>query len=255
MNLNVENALTYVTKDPKWKKKCAIGAVLLFLQAISPFVNQFSAAIKEMPPATLAKIAPYLPLLLIVALLVVFFTIFVGGYISKNTNQRIMKPDSLLPEWNNWKSLFIIGFKASFAIWVYIIIFGLALIALFALLITLTHSTSVGLIIGMLIMIPCLFIFTFILSVANLSFVTDLRFSSYFNFKLMANLIKNNLVEFIIYLLICFGVSSLYSIMSMLLTVTIIGVIFLPFISFYQFLITSDLAAQFIRNSLSQKES
>lgn len=250
MTLNIENSLKYPIKDPKWKKKVLIGGSLMTLQVICNFLNQFSSSFKEIAKSAPEKALYFIPLIAAVVALVILFAMFTGGYYTKNINQRISKPDSMLPDWSEWGNLFFIGFKATSATMIYIITVVTMAIILFVATVKLIGDSTIGVIVGLLLLMPLVFFVTILFSIANLAFATNLRFSSFFNFKLMKNLIKNNAGEFFLYLILAFAVSMLYSIVSIVLALTIVGIVLLPFLYFYQFLIISDLASQFIRNSL-----
>lgn len=254
MTLNIENSLKYPIKDPKWKKKVLIGGALMTLQVICNFLNHFSSSFKEMAKSSPEKALYFIPLIAIVVFLVILFAMFTGGYYIKNINQRISKPDSILPDWSEWGNLFFIGFKATSATMIYIITVVIIAIILFVVMVKLIGDSTIGVIIGLIFLIPFLFFITILFSIANLAFATNLRFSSFFNFKLIKNLIKNNPGEFFLYLILAFAVSMLYSIVSTALALTIVGIVLLPFLYFYQFLIIGDLASQFVRNSIKIKD-
>ena len=92
-------------------------------------------------------------------------------------------------------------------------------------------------------------------SAASLAFSTNLKFASYFNFPLITKFVTKNFLEFFIYVLLIFALSTMANIVNGILALTIVGIVAIPFVLFYQLLVANDLAAQFVRNTLDMNES
>lgn len=264
MGLNVEYAVKYMFKDQQWKKKFLIGCFFMIGMVISEILSNLANFFSDIKYEQLKPYLHYLPIFLIVFSALVLISLLLGvfssGYFAKNINLRIFKPESDLLEWNNWKDIFLVGFKFNIAYLVYFIIFFLILLIFHIIFFTLTSLLSpagiakitvlMGLILGVILSLILIIILVFYLAAATLAFCTDLKFASFFNFSLIKKFITKKFFDYFIYLLLLFAVSTLVSIVNSILMITIVGILLMPFTLFYQFLVQNELAAQFIRNTL-----
>ena len=260
MGLDLEKSFKYMFKDTDWKKKFLIGgffSIGLVLTNLGQVVNHipnsyYESVFKQM---TMEQMLGAFLLLCFLFLTMSVLSVFTSGYFAKNINLRIFRPDAELLPWENFGNMFSVGIKASVAIFIYILALVL-IMAVPVLLIILTaasDNTSLSILL-ILFMALCflilLFVFTIYLAAATLAFSTDLKFSSFFNFKLIHTFIKKDFFNFFIYLVILFALNSLIGILNMVLTLTVIGILALPFTMFYQYLVANDIAAQFVRETL-----
>lgn len=264
MKLDVEYAVKYMFKDRLWKKKFLISWLFMFGMVLSNFMSNISNSVSNLKAE---QIKPYLHLLpsflvcfIVLFLLVLLLSCFSSGYFSKNINLRIFKPDSDLLDWDNWKDLFNVGFKASVAIGLYGFV-GILIVSVLAFLLVVAATFFISAGVNKLAIYFCVFLFVFFASLvliaflayivaASLAFCTDLKFSSFFNFSLINKFITKNFCSFLVYLLMVFAVSVVIYIVNSLLLITIVGALLMPFTFFYQFLVQNELAAQFVRNTL-----
>ena len=260
MGLDLEKSFKYMFKDPDWKRKFLIGgffSIGLVLTNLGQVVNHipnsyYESVFKQMP---MEQILGAFLLLCFLFLTMSVLSVFTSGYFAKNINLRIFRPDAELLPWENFGNMFSVGIKASFAIFIYVL-FLLLLIAIPLLLVAII-AMSGNKVFAAILMLVCivsvltmLFVFTIYLAAATLAFSTDLKFSSYFNFKLIHTFIKKDFFNFFIYLVILFALNSLIGILNLVLTLTVIGILALPFTMFYQYLVTNDIQAQFVRETL-----
>lgn len=259
MELNIENAIKYMFKDKEWKKKFLIGSLFMVGMVIMNVISELSRMLSDVKPE---QIKPYMEMIPAILIVTVFLfvigsilNIFVTGYFAKNINLRIFKPNSNLLEWRNWGNMFFVGVKATAAILIYFLIFGLLLLLPLIVIIGLIATKE-----KILILLVSLFtigviflasiIFAFFLGAASLAFNTDLKFSSYFNFKLIKKFITKNFFQFFIYIILVTAIAIAVNIINSILMLTVVGIILMPVILFYQFMVQNDLAAQFVRQTL-----
>lgn len=257
MSLEIKNSLTYPLKDIAWKSKVFVGGLLMFAQVLGQIFNENSKEIakyfKTIPSSELTSVLPFLiPAVLILAVVIVVTSLFTSAYFAKNINMRILRPEAELPRWDNWKDLLFIGLKGFGAVTIYSSVFLVIGLILVSLLFLFKANSLLMALLVIALLIPVILIFSILLAISNMAFATDLKFASFFNFKLMNNLLKNNLAEFFIVVLLSAALGVIVGIASTILQITIIGIVLIPFAMFYQFLIAGDLNAQFIRNSINK---
>ena len=82
------------------------------------------------------------------------------------------------------------------------------------------------------------------LMVAN--FFKDLKILSFINFKDAFGLLKGNVGNYCILILLFLALSVMIQVVFSLLLITIVGLIFLPVLYFYVYLVSAELTAQFV---------
>lgn len=260
MGLDLEKSFKYMFKDPDWKKKFLIGGLFsigLVLTNLGQLANNipdsyYESVFKQMPTE---QVLGVLILLCLAFLLMSVLSVFTSGYFAKNINLRIFRPDAELLPWNNFGNMFAVGVKASFAIFIYILFLLLLIVIPFvvAAIIAMTGNKAFAafiMLISIVYVLAMCFVFIIYLAAGTLAFSTDLKFSSYFNFKLIHTFIKKDFLNFFIYLVILFALNSLIGILNTVLALTIVGIIALPFTTYYQYLVANDIQAQFVRETL-----
>ncbi len=247
MQFNIKQACTYYFKDKKLIQKISViyGLILLFFV---PFVLCALGDAKLISVGVLGFLLLY-PLSLV-------FCILFTGYFAANTNQRIIMPDSDLPELNDWKKLFITGgkFLLGMLAWNFIIQIAVILIIMFAAILIssalILKSWLIGGIFGILtgiIIAAAVIIYMLALFAILASFYTDLKMESFFDFKKIKMILFENfkpllkLIGWSMVLNILFGIGIL------ILMVTIIGTVAIPLLYAFYFLAFCDLQAQLIR--------
>ena len=211
----------------------------------------------------MTEILKYSGIFGIVFLFIFIISSILTGYYFKNINLRLLKPDNGLYEWKGFGDLLIVGLKSFFAILVYSVIilfvFGICVfLGIFISILVFKQSVVVGIIsfiIFLLIFLILYLIFCCIyLPACSLAFCTNLKFSSYFNFSLIWKFITKKFGDYVIYLLILFAIHCMFGLISLLLLLTIIGIVLLPVVTFYSGLVLNELNAQFIRATLELDE-
>lgn len=260
MSLNIEHALKYMFKDTEWKMKFLIGSIFMIGMLILNIMNKLLRLLDNVKPEQIEHYMKIMPAILVIGgilfIISTILNIFSTGYFAKNTNLRIFKPESNLLEWNNWTNMFFAGFKANIAVLIYCFTFCLVCCIPILLIIILSiNLNKMALIIAVLVSISLIFIasitFMFLIAAATLAFNTDLKFSSYFNLGLMKKIITKDFLGFFIYVILICSISILANIINSILMITIVGIVFMPVIYFYQYLVQNELAAQFIRETLN----
>ena len=247
--MNIGNAFTYFFKDNNWIKKLLIGGALLLPVEIGNVLNQTLQSVKSSPTAMqdmgLVIIAAF-----IFAITGVITSLFVTGYFAVNTNLRIYKKDAILPEWSNWKNLFLSGFKVFGGSFLYGVLYTILLLISFIILGGLTGALAgknAEFLILTVLSVILFFITLLFASAATIAFLTNLKFSSFFNFKLISAIVKKNTVKYIIFLASSAVLYGLAGLLGFLLLKTIVLAIFIPFINMYICFVISEIMAQVVR--------
>ena len=233
MDYDVKGALTYFFKDKHLILKTVIAYIIV---GICSIMN------------VMAKRAPSPEIGLVILVITFLFDIPIRGYIVNVAHQRIIKPKNELPDWSNFFKYLKDGFIIELMSLIYIVIPATITIKmLMPVLIIRIADTRVNLIVFILAII-LLLISVLLMFAAYLSYACDLKFKSIFNFKAFKFLmIKNkkefsNYISLIILAMICCGT------LSLVLTITIVGILLIPILVFYVQLYCADIQAQFLRH-------
>lgn len=240
MKFDLEKTFSYAQNDPCWIKKCLIGSSLCIPIVLSQIINSF---IPNKPtPEIFQTLIIFLPFIAVLAIITLLCSIFTWGFYIKNVNIRIKNPESMLPEWK-WKELFILGIKAVAGVFVYLVfMFGVNVMLIMS-------AARIGVILMIVLSILWTILFLILLSLGFLSFTTDTRFVSFFDYGKMKKMIVGNVLNYILFVVIILAINIMVSIVFCILMATIIGLVVAPFIIFYQSILMSDIVAQFIRTS------
>ncbi len=259
--MDFKNAFTYMFKDKNFWLKYLIGVVLLFPAALSnifspdnPFL-QTIPFIKDLPAANLNYIFYGLLAVCIIACFIVY------GYNIINLNTRIYKSNADLPEWKNVKDIVLNGLKV-FVLFVMsmipISIFLILLTIVLVIILSLFLKSDLSVLVAIASLITALItavLLIILLPAAIIAFATNLKIASFFNFKLIFNIIKDNKLKYFIYVisylilfLICAGLSQLAY------TRFYPTILLLPFVSFYTDLVIAEIQASVPRPDEKQKE-
>lgn len=247
MGINLEKSIKYIFEDKNWKKKILITSIFFIPNTIFVVLNMYSEFFKELKGEELASLGIFFAIMLIIYIIA---TIFISGYTAINTNTRILRPNSGVAEWKNFGEIFFVGFKMNLAMVIYAMIMLIAGIINFFVFFGISNGSKWAILPSFLMLIPIFIVIGTIISLANLSFLTDLKFSSFFNFNRIRNLLKGNVKQFLLYVVFIAGIAGITSLASNLLVLTIIGIVLLPTIFSVTALTASDVSAQFIRTAL-----
>jgi len=229
---DLKQAATYFLKDDK---KAIIKLIVLSVLAV------LSALLGRLD---LKQFSLYQLILIIPAL-------YLYGYLAKNTNCRIVKPENKLPELNDWKNYLIIGFKNTVGMLAYIL-------PIIIMILNIAYNYS-GVFIFLIIILPvCIVVLPPILCAllmpVQIAFCTNLKFKSMFDFKLIKQIIFKDIKLFAKLIAVMIILAMLFFIIGQILAISIIGIILIPFVPVYLFLIVSDLYGQFINKAIKQNE-
>ena len=115
MKLNLKQAWENIFNTDNWKLKVFIYTVLYAIVLFQPNedkVNQIKTAGQSNPDILLA----FLILSFTYGILNSLASFFTQGYLARYLHNLIIKKDSELPKWENFKNLFVIGIKPILAI-------------------------------------------------------------------------------------------------------------------------------------------
>ena len=236
MGISLKQAFCFVPQDSKWVSKVFIGGLLLFFPT---FVYIFPG-IRRMifDPMNYYMVALFIMLTLTLLLAI-------SGYFFKAVHNRIVHQNGKLPSWKYFSYYIYIGVKS------YIggFIFSIPFLVMFLLLMAFAPLTASMQLVPFLIAVCILHvIYTAMYIMLALKFSMDFRISSFLNIKKAYDLIKDNILNYVIVVLYCLLVALCNFILSMLLIHGQIFALLLPFVTFYVYLVYTDLFAQFALN-------
>lgn len=268
MSLSLTKAFTYVKKDPKWSGKILVGGILPLIPSIISTAFQL---LEKSNSTAMAGI--FLVLIMLLALMIIAITTgcLVSGYYVKNIKERIDSNDENLPlpEWKNLWQIFILGLKYNVGYFLYCI--PLILVFIFIFLVTIPSAKENPLLVipGILVAIIITILALYFLPVMTVSFVKDLNVFSFVNYVRGANLLQNNLKNYITLILYIFltGITVVAIVMLPFMLLSLLPILLIPsgmsnlavifgvlmvaltvfssFVQFYAMMVYSDLLAQF----------
>lgn len=252
--MDIKYFLSYFLKDENWLKKYIVGCLLIVPNVLATLCNPALRFMKYAVAVKWIDLTMALSLMSVFGVLSILCGIFISGYIGVNSNLRIYKKDSDLPNWSNLKSIFNVGLKMTAASLIYLV----AMIFPFILLILVNTIICSFFVQGSFWdVLPSAikvsyFITTIIWGVlfltSLLAFSTDLKFKSFFSFKLMENIIKNNIKKYFIYLAYCVIISVVFYIINIFaFNKFIVLAVVIPFLSFYFSLVFPEVLAYVLR--------
>ncbi|MBS4760372.1 MAG: DUF4013 domain-containing protein [Clostridium sp.] len=236
MGISLKQAFIFVPKDSDWLKKVFIGGLLLFFPT---FIYVFPGIKKLLfNPVNYYWIT-------IFAILATTIFLAVSGYFFKAVHNRIVHSKEGLPEWKYFSYYVYVGLKS----YVGGFLFSLPFLAVFLLLaVTAPMSPSAELIPFIIIGSVLHIIYTACYVMMALNFALDFKITSFFNVKKGYELIKGNLLNYIILVFYCLLLAMINTIVNAILVNGQIFSLFIPFVTFYVYLVYTDLFAQFVLN-------
>jgi len=249
-HISVNKAFDSIFKQPHWAKKLILGGVFSLFATL--LVNVYALLYL---PKILENVAVAILLfaLGIIGVIIHFgLTCLLMGYNIKFVNNALNNTEEILPCWVNFKSLFINGIKwlaISIIYYISVIAISVVLTAICMIPYSSSHLWS------FLLLIPTTFILIAgaVLPLIETMFAQNLDISDAFNLKRAYSVITKNFGQYMILLLITFGIYLLALIPYTLSTITIIGVILVPFLAFIVKLLVRNLFAQFYKKALEKE--
>lgn len=252
--MDIKYFLSYFLKDENWLKKYIVGCLLIVPNVLATLCNpalrfmKYAVAVKWVDLNT----ASYL--MIAFSAVSILCSIFISGYIGVNANLRTYKKDSSLPSWLNLKSILSAGLKMATASLIYLILMIIPFIFLVFINTTICSFFVQGTFWDVLpsaIKVSnfiTMIIWGSLLLTSLLAFSTDLRFKSFFNYKLIENIIKNNTKKYFIYLLYCVIVSIFFALVNYISFYKFAALaIVIPFLYFYFSLVFPEVLAFVLR--------
>lgn len=248
--MDFKNAFTYMFKDKNFWLKYLIGTALLIPATLSNIVS---------PENPFVPLIPFIKDISATNLNYIFYTVLsiglitcflVCGYNIINLNTRIYKSNADLPEWKNIKEIVLCGLKVIALLVISMIpisIFLAILTVVFVIILSLFFKSGLSVLVAIASLLSILIVGIILLlfiPAAIIAFATNLKISSFFNIKLIFNIIKENKLKYFIYVvsyLIFFLIFSAFS--QLAYTRFYPTIIFLPFVSFYIGLVIAEIQA------------
>lgn len=249
MNLDFENALTYITKDPQWVNKFLAGSGLI-LAAMCVFVFPIGAVIT-------GSVKFFGILFVLSTVLSIVIWLAISGYICETAYNRINNRECVdLPDWRNFGNFIILGMKYFLGYFLYFVPVMVVALIFFGLCILIGNPfTGFGQIsgfsYGILVFVGAVLLFLYILTLIFLplvmsGFFEDKKILSFVCFKKAASLVRGNVSNYVMLIILFVALSVLISIITSILCATIVGYILFPFVYMYSYLVISELCAQFV---------
>lgn len=235
-----QRAFKFFTKDNCWVSKFVTGGFMLMIPTIVTFIRDF------LPSEDHKVMVKLMPVLIPAYILLLVFTAIVSGYRFKLTNRIIEKKDASLPSWGAVWEYIIISLKSVVGTCCIALPFVLLFIVLFFVGVILSAINHFLILIPIILgsLIGLLFILLTLVFYA--SFSVDLKLSSFFNFARIGALLKGNMIKYVVYCALMFGLATLQQTIIFVLGLTVIGILAVPFVSFYMVLVNADLTGQFV---------
>lgn len=196
----------------------------------------------------------YFILLFLTAPVSLISSIFIGGYYIVNANRRTINSEAELLQWSSIKDIVLTGLKSIGACFIYCIPYFIISIISMIFYFAVAFGSSAAKPSNTFMIVPIILgiILGLLVMIATPAFVTNLKFKSYFNFKLMFNLLKNNPKGF--GLIILFTIATGITAGLIINTYSIWGLIISPILAFYTVLVNSELVAMYIRGAAQNNE-
>jgi membrane protein len=246
VNFEIEKAFCFIKNDSDWLKKLLIGAGINLGAFLSMLICVFAVLFTRAfnVGGFLIAVLPC-ALFLVAALGVYGFTLQYG-------QDRIRNENAPLPEWKDFSSFLFTGFKACLGAWLYFIpVFALAGLSFIVQVSAKVHGgadsyTIASLVVNSLYNLFYL-IFLVFYFVFNASFLKDFNVFSFINIAKAYRMLKGCWKQYFTALLLILAVGVVLNIASIILVLTIIGVILIPFVFLYFQIVMMDITAQFVR--------
>lgn len=189
-----------------------------------------------------------------------------SGYICVTAHNRINDEESVLPEWSDFGRYILVGLKYFMGYFLFSLPVLLLSILFFCLIGTsmfnvhYLQDTGTNVISFLaLTLFGSFSLFVYVLTMVFLpmmmsNFNRDLKILSFVDLKHGFSLVKNNVPNYLILLLLFAAMGVLGHMVCSLLSITLIGIILIPVLYFYVYLVLADLMAQFVKSAKNEIE-
>lgn len=244
MKYDLEQILSCVKNDDDWVRKFVIGSLFIIAQIILLIIPLL--AIPLFPKAVL-------PLFIISSLLVVIIGCAVYGYGLQTAHDYINNPRTKLPQWSEFFSHAFVGFKALLGS----ILFYLPLLFLTACAFVFAHYleghsqiSETYKVLTFCFNVLCEIVYLLYLlfyPLFNANFIKEFNLFEFLNVSKAYNLFKSSPMNYFILILLILAFGLLFNTAVILLAITVIGSILIPFVIMYINIICSVLTARFVQ--------
>lgn len=236
MSICIKQALCFASKDEDWVKKIILGGLLMFFPTFAYLFPGLRRVIFE--PFNYYMFALYFMFSLVIFMAVC-------GYFFKSVHIRIVHDEVGLPSWNEFWNYIYVGAKA----YVGGFVVALPFLALEALILFFAPMTlSVEMLPYAVAVLLLHIAYSFLYTMLALNFSLSFSIRAFFRVKKAYAIIHKNMGNFVLMVGCCLLVALVHLVLGLLLVHAQILGLLLPFVSFYIFLIYSDLFAQFVLN-------
>lgn len=246
MNLDFEKSLTYISKEPGWVNKLLAGSGILLATFAVYMIPLFAYLFSD----SLVVASSSFILCFIFSLIL---TLVIAGYFVQTGNRRINFANSFLPDWTEFGRMLVTGIKYFVGFFIYSLpVILLSAVFVIALAFVFSHHNAFHPIafilltaLGALLLLLYIFVMIFgPLMMAN--FFKNLKVLSFVDFKGAFAMLQNNVGNYCVLILLFIALSVLLQIVFSILAITVIGLIFVPVVYFYAYLVAAELVAQFV---------
>lgn len=258
MDLDFEKSLTYIAKDPQWGNKLLAGSGLIMAMVVVFLFPLFVVFLGSVT-AVLVSLA-----IAMIASFLIWFLI--SGYVCKAAHMRITEPENeTMPDWKDFPELLRTGLKYFFGYFLFVMPVSIVFMAFCGLFLTgiitvgsQPHFPS-GWMMFFAVLLGAVALFLYVLTIFLLplmmsNFFKNQKILSFVNFPEAFSMLKNNIGNYFILILLFVAVSMLVQIVASFLAATVIGLILLPILYFYTYMVIVELVAQFVNATRKEAE-
>lgn len=249
-NISVNKAFDSIFNQPHWAKKIILGGVFSLLATL--LVNVYALLYLPKIIDNVAVVILLFSLGIIGAIVHFLLLCLLMGYNIKFVNNALNNAEEILPCWVKFRNLFINGVQwLGISVIYYIMVVSISVVLTAACMVPYSYNP----IWSFLLLIPTAFILIAgaVLPLIETMFAQNLEIRDAFNLKRAYKVLTKNFWQYIILLLTTFGIYLLALIPYALSTITIVGVILVPFLAFIVKLLVRNLFAQFYKKALEKE--
>lgn len=243
---DIKKSFTFAIKEKDFALNLVIGGVLYLITGC------LQQGMKLVDKDILQNTPEILIVVIIFVLISIILNIFISGYPLICANNYLHKTKPVMPRWSNISGIMLTGLKATIISLLYYIP-SLALIAISAMVTLLLNQPNLIL---LLLPVNIVVIITsmFFMFMAMIIFIKRLSITDALDFSLISKILSQYLVDLFLLMLVMLGISLLIGLVGFLLCITCIGMILIPFVTFYSQLVFANLMAQFNKKIFTKKE-
>ena len=248
MNYNLEKAFCFVKDDSGWIKKILTGGLLIIVSYITLLlVLGITIATKKM--------CVWIFLLWLLGFFIFgILNLCVYGFSICYGRNLIGQEHTSLPEWKNFKTFILLGLKAVLGSFLYYVpMFILSALFIGAdIFIRISGIDTSGEVFRIYTFVSdCIYqlvslLYIIFFFIFNAIFLKECRVLSFVNIPKAFNWLKDNKKNYCLLVLFILAIGVFLNILIFLLALTIIGIIFIPFVVIYIQIVITDLIAQYV---------